>query len=263
MAGAICCRKGTSGRTNLDEASRLPRSPRLPLRTRPARLPRSPPRRPAARPRRCQGGRTWSTPAQSPASNSVRRDHGHLHIYAEPQNRPRHFYSIRTSIGSPLVVEWEIFYAESDCRRGCIRGFRMGFIRGITLDDHPVRLRKPQLIGDAWGSAGVPDSLGHKQGVTSGGRRGLLSSHSMRVGNHPFFTFTRPHLPYLSILFREIIRSLRHFRALRALFYLSCAPAPRRPTQRRVADLRKRTVARKATSRAPPNGKAVFTRKES
>lgn len=164
---------------------------------------------------------------------------------------------------SPVVVEREIFYAESDCRRGCIRGIRMGFIRGITLDDHPVRVGKPQLIGGAWGSAGVPDSLGHKQGVTSGGWCGLLSSHSMRVGNHSFLTFISPHLPYLSILFREIIRLLRYSRALRALFHLPCAPTPRCPTRRQVADLRKRKVTGKATSRAPPNGEVAFTRKES
>jgi hypothetical protein len=44
----------------------------------------------------------------------------------------------------------------------------MGFIRGVTLDDHPLRLRESLLTGAARGSAGIPDSLGHKPVDTSG-----------------------------------------------------------------------------------------------
>ena len=56
----------------------------------------------------------------------------------------------------------EIICTHSDIRWGFIRGIMMGFIRGITLDDHPLRPAKTQATGPVGGSAGIPDSLGHK-----------------------------------------------------------------------------------------------------
>ena len=62
----------------------------------------------------------------------------------------------------------KIIYTYSCFRWGFIRGIMMGFIRGITLDDHPLRLAKPLLTGPVRGSAGIPDSLVHKPVDTSG-----------------------------------------------------------------------------------------------
>lgn len=39
---------------------------------------------------------------------------------------------------------------------------------GFTLEDHPLRIPKLLLIGAVGGSAGIPDSLGHKPVDTSG-----------------------------------------------------------------------------------------------
>lgn len=126
----------------------------------------------------------------------------------------------------------------------------MGFIRGIRLDDHPVRASKLQLTRGARGSAGVPDSLGHKQGVTSGGQCGLLPSHSIPVGNHSFLTSIFPQLPYFSILF-PLLPGLRLFRARRCPFRSLCALAARWPGRGSAGDLRKPTTTGKATSRIP------------
>jgi hypothetical protein len=62
----------------------------------------------------------------------------------------------------------EIKYTHSDCHWGFTRGITMGFIRGITLDDHPLSLPESLLTGAARGSGGIPDSLGHKPVDTSG-----------------------------------------------------------------------------------------------
>jgi len=51
-------------------------------------------------------------------------------------------------------------------------GIILGINRGFTLEDHPQHLTKPPLIGTAAGSAGIPDSLGHKPVETSGGPDG-------------------------------------------------------------------------------------------
>jgi hypothetical protein len=44
----------------------------------------------------------------------------------------------------------------------------LGFIWGIRLERHPLRLVKPLLTGAVGGSAGIPDSLVHKPVDTSG-----------------------------------------------------------------------------------------------
>jgi hypothetical protein len=72
------------------------------------------------------------------------------------------------------VVEIKIICAYGKFRRGFIRWIMMGFIRGITLEDHPLRPAKMQVTDPVGGSAGIPDSLGHKPEDTSG--RGWLAS---------------------------------------------------------------------------------------
>ena len=59
--------------------------------------------------------------------------------------------------GNPCRIRW-----------GFTRGIRVGFIPGITLDDHPLQLTKSLLREAVGGSAGIPDSLGHKPVDTSG-----------------------------------------------------------------------------------------------
>lgn len=68
---------------------------------------------------------------------------------------------------SPLV-DSKIICAYGVFRWGFIRGVRMGFIWGITLDDHPLRPAKALLTGAVRGSVGIPDSLVHKPVDTSG-----------------------------------------------------------------------------------------------
>src|SRR5690242_8757307 len=67
---------------------------------------------------------------------------------------------------------------------GFIRGIMMGFIRGIRLEDHPLRPAKMLAADAVGGSAGIPDSLGHKPGDTSG-RAGWSPLLLLSTG-HPF-----------------------------------------------------------------------------
>ena len=68
----------------------------------------------------------------------------------------------------------------------------MGFIRGITLEDHPQRPAKAQVTSAVEGSAGIPDSLVHKP-VDTSGRAGwpalssLICSHLLAISHlHPY-----------------------------------------------------------------------------
>ena len=71
----------------------------------------------------------------------------------------------------------------------------MGFIRGITLEDYPLRPAKTQVTDPVGGSAGIPDSLGHKPEDTSGragGQRPLILVWLTFV---PSLTFSTPPFP--------------------------------------------------------------------
>jgi hypothetical protein len=114
---------------------------------------------------------------------------------------------------SRRVVRVKIMYTYGCFRWGFTRGIMMGFIRGITLDDHPLRPAKPLLTWAVRGSAGIPDSLVHKPVDTSGRAAGpafpfarlahltiaayLLRSSSSSFSYyvaHPSFSFCRPAL---------------------------------------------------------------------
>ena len=69
---------------------------------------------------------------------------------------------------SRRVVNTEIIWTHSGFRCGFMRGIMMGFIRGIRLEDHPLRPAKTLVMGAIGGSAGIPDSLVHKPVDTSG-----------------------------------------------------------------------------------------------
>jgi hypothetical protein len=72
-----------------------------------------------------------------------------------------------------IVTNPEIMYAYGDFRCGCIRRITWGINRGYRLERHPRQSAQP-LDGPAVrGSAGLPDSLGHKRDITSG--RGCIS----------------------------------------------------------------------------------------
>src|SRR6266566_3269997 len=97
---------------------------------------------------------------------------------------------------SPKVVNTEIMCTDSDIRWGFIRGVMMGFIRGITLEDHPLRPAKTQVTDPVGGSAGIPDSLVRKPEDTSG-----------RAGRSTSSPPCLPHLPFLSHLVHASLSS--------------------------------------------------------
>jgi hypothetical protein len=59
-------------------------------------------------------------------------------------------------------------YVYGDFVQGFVRGFDWGLGTGFVLEDHPHRRTKPQEAPGTGGSAGIPDSLGHKPVCTSG-----------------------------------------------------------------------------------------------
>ena len=75
----------------------------------------------------------------------------------------------------------------------------MGFIRGITLEDHPLRPAKMLVTGTAGGSAGIPDSLAHKPVDTSGR---AASSHASLLAFLIPLTFSA--FPFLFLLFNSL-----------------------------------------------------------
>ena len=95
-----------------------------------------------------------------------------------PYARPRRPISALWGNNGPaqllIVTNLEITYAYGDFRWGCIRRITWWINRGYRLDRHPRQSAQP-LDGPAVrGSAGLPDSLGHKRDITSG--RGCVSS---------------------------------------------------------------------------------------
>jgi hypothetical protein len=113
---------------------------------------------------------------------------------------------------SPKVVDTEIICTDSGVRWRFIRGIMMGFIRGITLEDHPLRPAKTQVTDPVGGSAGIPDSLAHKPEDTSG-----------RAGWSAFAPPCLPHLCSVSHLFHTLLSS---FYYLILLPSFRCASAP-------------------------------------
>lgn len=101
----------------------------------------------------------------------------------------------------------------------------MGFIRGITLDDHPLRLPESLLTGAVRGSAGIPDSLVHKPVDTSG--RAAWSTCRLLWSGCLFFLSRLNDLFHCSLFVDAVSCVLcRHSR-------------PRLSADGRVADLRK------------------------
>src|SRR5882724_12885333 len=113
---------------------------------------------------------------------------------------------------SPKVVDTEIICTDSGVRWWFIRGIMMGFIRRITLEDHPLRPAKTQVTDPVGGSAGIPDSLVHKPEDTSG-RAGwpaspppclphlcFLSDPFYTIASSFYFLILLPSFPFVSLL---------------------------------------------------------------
>jgi hypothetical protein len=141
-----------------------------------------------------------------------------------------------TNYGEMLlpVADLKIMCTYSDIRWGFIRGIMMGFIRGITLEDHPLRPAKTQVTNPARGSAGIPDSLGHKPEDTSG-------RASWSTSSHPCL----PHLRFLSHLVHTSPSSFYYLILLPSfslhLCSRRCHSHARRPAHGRFADLHEST----------------------
>jgi hypothetical protein len=150
----------------------------------------------------------------------------------DPVDSLRHCASLcpPTDEMSPSVAAMEIDSAYGHFRRWFIRGIMMGFIRGITLDDHPLRPAKMLVAGTAGGSAGIPDSLGHKPEDTSARAVWSASSHASLL---TFLVSRLRPLPssslYYSIPYPSFIVTL----------LCHCHSRARWPAHDRVADLRK------------------------
>lgn len=85
------------------------------------------------------------------------------------RNRPSVFRLTSHRCGmSRQVAAGEIVCAHGAFRWGFIRGVMTGFIRGIRLEDHPLRPAEMLVIHAAGGSAGIPDSPARKPVDTSG-----------------------------------------------------------------------------------------------
>ncbi len=76
------------------------------------------------------------------------------------------------------VAGMEIDSAYGRFRWGFIRGILLGIRLGILLERHPLRPVKTPVSGCVGGSAGIPDSLGHKPVDTSGRTGGRLPALS-------------------------------------------------------------------------------------
>ena len=101
---------------------------------------------------------------------------------------------------SHRVVDTEIIDTHSGFRWGFIRGIMMGFIRGIRLEDHPLRPAKTLVMGTIGGSAGVPDSLVHKP-VDTSGRAGWSSLPCWPLGHVVHVSHLYPCSPFSFCLF--------------------------------------------------------------
>ena len=76
---------------------------------------------------------------------------------------------------SHSVADLEVDDPNGPFRCGCTPGITWGIRLGIPLERHPLRAAKTLAAGGVGGSAGVPDSLGHKPVNTSGRAGGPLS----------------------------------------------------------------------------------------
>jgi hypothetical protein len=146
---------------------------------------------------------------------------------------------------SLTVVNQEMFDAHSEFRRGFTWGIMMGFMRGITLEDHPLHPAKPLLRWPARGSAGVPDSLGHKPEDTSGGRTG---QHSRFPRWPPCPVWHQPRFCHLSYSVKSILCSY-HERPT-TLFSSTVSRQRRRPHLQKCISMA--TETRCGAPRIPP-----------
>ena len=142
-----------------------------------------------------------------------------------PPKRYFRSYKPRRSLSSPTFIanddrmsrrvsDTEIIYTHSCFRWGFMRGIMMGFMRGIRLEDHPLRLAKTLVMGAIGGSAGIPDSLVHKP-VDTSGRAGWSSRPCWPLGHLVHVFHLDPCPSFLFVCFISC-RSLMSF------------PAPRR-----------------------------------
>lgn len=108
------------------------------------------------------------------------------------------------------VADREIIFTYGGFRWGFTRGIILGINRGFTLEDHPLPAAKMLVTGAAGGSAGIPDSLGHKPGDTSGGLRGQRPSFATLVAFPVFLTFPSPFplRPFISFFVLHCLGSL-------------------------------------------------------
>jgi hypothetical protein len=79
---------------------------------------------------------------------------------------------------SLIVTVTVIICTYSDVHWGINLGINLGFTPGYLLESHPLHPTKPLHRPNVRGSAGIPDSLAHKQEDTSGraARPGSVSS---------------------------------------------------------------------------------------
>lgn len=99
---------------------------------------------------------------------------------------------------SLYVVSMEIDSAYGHFRWGFIRGITLGIRLGILLERHPLRPAKTRVRGPVGGSAGIPDSLGHKPVNTSGRAGGRLPAVSApRLSPPPYCLLFGSITPFL------------------------------------------------------------------
>ncbi|MCE7009927.1 hypothetical protein LWC34_45050 [Kibdelosporangium philippinense] len=86
-------------------------------------------------------------------------------------------------------------YTHGDIRQRFIQGIILRLRAGLTLERHLLRSGKALLGGIIRGSTDVPDSLGHKQVITSGrlGPRGIRANRQARQYRESLSH--HPHLP--------------------------------------------------------------------
>jgi hypothetical protein len=86
---------------------------------------------------------------------------------------------------SLCVVAMGVDSAYGHFRWGITVGITLGIRVGILLERHPLRAAKAPVRGPAGGSAGIPDSLGHKPVNTSGRGGGRLPAASAPWSSPP------------------------------------------------------------------------------
>jgi hypothetical protein len=113
---------------------------------------------------------------------------------------------------SPSVATIEIDSAYGHFRRGFTWGITLGIRLGILLERHPISPAKTPVSGPVGGSAGIPDSPGHKPVKTSGPAGGRLA----------FPTWVRSLLPF-DVIGPALIPASLSFSKFSSIYYLCAA----------------------------------------